>query len=149
MKKITTWIVVADGARAHIVKNEGPGKGLAAVMAHDFAAPHPPSRDFGADKPGRVFESSNGSRHSVEPRIDFHTYEKTRFAKDISEVLEKAAARKAYDRLVLVAPPKTLGVLRNALGPESRSRIRGELGKDLTHLGIRELSGHLDLLIAC
>ena len=149
MKKIITWIVVADGARAHIVKNEGPGKGLAAVMDHDFAAPHPPSRDFGTDKPGRGFQSSGGSRHGKQPRIDFHTYEKTRFARDIADVLDKAAAKDAYDRLVLVAPAKTLGDLRKSLGNKAKGRVKGELSKDLTHLDIPELSGHLDLLIAC
>ena len=147
MKKVITWILVADGARAHVVKNEGPGKGLAAVMDHDFAAPHPPSRDFGTDKPGRGFESSDGSRHGKEPRIDFHTYEKTRFAKDIAQMLEQAAGLDLYDRLVLVAPPKTLGDLRKGLGVQAMSRVSGDLAKDLTHLDIHELSGHLDHLV--
>jgi len=149
MKKITTWILVADGARAHIVKNEGPGKGLAAVMDHDFATSHVPSREYGTDKPGRGFESADGARHGKEPRIDFHTYEKTRFAKMIADNLERAADRNAYDRLVLVAPPKTLGDLRKALGMEAGSRVSGELNKDLTHLDIHELSRHLELLVPC
>ncbi len=147
MRKITTWILVADGGRAHIVKNEGPGKGLAVVMAHDFAAPHPPSRDFGTDKPGRG-EGSNGARHTKESRIDFHTYEKSRFAKDIADMLGKAADSDRYDRLILVAPSKTLGDLRKALGSNAKKRVSGDLDKDLTHLDIGELSGHLDQLIA-
>jgi protein required for attachment to host cells len=147
MKKITTWIVVADGARARIVKNEGPGKGLVSAMDHDFAAPHVPSRDQGSDRPGRGFKDAAGARHGMEPGKDFHVYEKARFAKDIAGVLDRAAESGAYDRLLLVAPPKTLGALRKALGNTAKGRLTGHLDKDLTHLEISELQSHLDVLI--
>jgi len=147
MKKTTTWILIADGARAHVVKNDGPGKGLAPTMDHDFWAPHPPTREIGTDKPGRGFESADGARHGKAPRIDFHAFEKVRFAHDMAAMLERAGAKGAYDRLVLVAPPKTLGELRKVLGQESSARLTGELGKDLTHLTLNELAGHLEEVI--
>ncbi len=30
-RKHTTWILIANGARAHIIANQGPGKGLKPV----------------------------------------------------------------------------------------------------------------------
>ena len=144
MKARKTWILIADGARARVVQYDGPGKGLSAAMDHDFAAPHAPSRDFGADKPGRSQGGGVGARHAVEPKVDWHTYEKHLFAAQMAEALEQAHSQRAFDDLVLVAPPKTLGDLRKALDGKLKGHITGELGKDLTHLTIHELGDHLE-----
>lgn len=143
MKK-TTWILVADGARARILRNDGPGTGLAPALDHDFAAPHAPTREFGADKPGRTAVPGDGKRHGMEPPVDWHREEKRRFALDLCKVLDEGAEEHAYDKLVLVAPPDTLGDLRKGLTLRARDRVHAEMGKDLTHLAARELTRHLD-----
>ncbi|MHA1598135.1 MAG: host attachment protein [Alphaproteobacteria bacterium] len=144
MKKHKTWVLVADGARARILHNDGPGKGLSDSMNHGFAATHAPSRSFGTDKPGRGFASVGKSRHAKVPRIDFHTFEKQRFARDVAAVIDAAEAKGAFDRLVLVAPAKTLGELRKSMGAASLSKVTAELGKDLTHVPVNDLEGHLN-----
>ncbi|HEY9081063.1 host attachment protein [Magnetovibrio sp.] len=144
MKARKTWILVADGARARIVQCDGPGKGLALAMSHDFAASHAPTRDFGTDKPGRSQGGGVGAHHAVEPKVDWHTYEKHLFAAEMAKTLEQAHSHRAFDDLVLVAPPKTLGDLRKALDGKLEGSITAELGKDLTHLTIHELGDHLE-----
>lgn len=144
MKKHKTWILIADGARARILSNDGPGKGLSEPMNHELAASHAPSRSYGTDKPGRGFASFGKSRHAKAPRIDFHTFEKQRFARDVAAMLDAAEAKGAFDRLVLVAPAKTLGELRRVLGAASLDKVTAELGKDLTHVPVHDLEQHLD-----
>jgi protein required for attachment to host cells len=147
MKPQKTWILIADGARARILERTGSNTALTAAMNNEFAASHAPSREYGTDKPGRSHESVGGSHHTVEPRVDWHTYEKTLFAQSMAEVLSKFSAAKAYDQLVLVAPPKTLGALRKALPATVLAKIKGELGKDLTHVSLHDLPAHLDEVV--
>lgn len=144
MKATTTWFLIADGARARIVVNEGPGKGLRAAMDHEFAASHAPSRDWGSDKPGRTGSGAGGARHAVQPKTDFHEFAKERFATEMAGLLDAAATDGAFDRLVLVAPPKVLGNLRGAMRNGAQKKVTGELAKDLTHVPVRDLAGHLE-----
>jgi protein required for attachment to host cells len=148
MKAKTTWIVIADGARARIAINDGIGKGLKPALDYEFAAPHAPSGRMISDRPGRQADPGGGASHGVEPRLDRHDYEKVLFARDIAAALEEAAHRKAFDRLVLVAPPAALGRLRAALSSNLRQQVAAEISKDLTHLPLHKVGDHLNDAIA-
>lgn len=142
-KKITTWILVADGARARILANEGPGKGLSDAFQRDFVGTNELMREMVSDKPGRTQGSADASRHAFQPQTEWHRFDKQQFAKRMAEILEKAAVAKAYDRLVLVAPPQALGDLRAELGRHAKKKVTGEIDKDLTHVAVHDLPGHL------
>ncbi len=148
MKKTVTWILVADGARARILRNDGPGKGLQPAVDGEFSHSAPPTRELGSDRPGRTRESVGSTRHAMEPRIDWHRFEKEKFGRELAALLDGAAERNEFDRLVLVAPPRTLGDLRAALGGKARRRLRAELDKDLTRIPEQELPKHLDGVLA-
>jgi protein required for attachment to host cells len=143
MKKTVTWILVADGKRARILSNDGPGRGLASVAGGERSIELKPTREMVSDKPGRAFESATSAHHAVEPKIDWHRFEKTKFARGMARLLDEAGAKGKYDRLVLVAPPRTLGDLRAALAEPTRARVEAEIDKDLTHESIHELTRHL------
>lgn len=145
LKKAVTWIVVADGARAQIVRQAGVGAALEPVPGQEFVNPSPErTRDLGTDRPGRTADSvHSGHRHAMEPRVDWHQQEKKRFAKTIAERIERSAEAKGFDRLVLVAPPETLGELRANLGKHASARLDGEVPKDLTQVTVGELADHL------
>lgn len=148
-KKITTWVLVADGARAHIVETRGPGTGLTPVTERESEAGRTPTRELGTDKPGRAFESADSARHGMEPRVDWQRFEKTQFAKAMARILDDAAEHRRFDALVLVAPPRTLGDLRKALGHAASDRIVAELGKDLTHVPLHDLPERLADVVRC
>ena len=147
MRKKVTWILVADGARARIFRNDGPFKGLHPALDQEFASTVPPTRELGTDRPGRVQESATSERHAMVPRVDWHRFEKDKFARAMARILDAAAERGDFDRLILVAPPRTLGTLRSALGARTRGRITGELDRDLTHVTRLELPDHLYKLL--
>lgn len=149
MKKTVTYVLVADGARARLYVNEGPGKGLHPLSGAIHKADlHHHSRDVKSDKPGRAVDAGTGQRSSMEPHQDWHRFEKHKFAREMAKLLDAAASNKAFDRLVLVAPPTTLGDLRMELGEPVLKMISGELAKDLTRHPEHELPQHLGEVIA-
>lgn len=53
-----------------------------------------------------------------------------RFA--VADVVNEMAARQGFDRLILVAAPRTLGALREALSDEAQACISQECAQDLS-----------------
>lgn len=148
MKPTTTWILIADGARARIYANLGPGKGIAPVEGGVLETDHAPSRELASDKPGSTFESANVMRHAIDPAQDPHRELKRAFAGRLAAFVEERLAENAFDRLVLVAPPVTLGDLRAAISKPVRERVSAELDKDLTNTPVEELPKHLATVLA-
>lgn len=148
MKPTTTWILIADGARARIFANRGPGKGITAVEGAELVADHRPDREIMSDRPGRTFESANTMRHAIEPHHDPHRELKRSFSERLAAMLDKQLAAKAFDRVILVAPPAMLGDLRASLSAQVRAAVYAELDKDLTKTPAEELPDHLAAVLA-
>ena len=153
-----TWVVIADGMHARILREEAPGGRLLPALEHELYDPavHGYSRDLKSDHPGRAFDTGSAGfgrqhtaqpRHAMEPRHDPHQYEKHLFARHIAQLLNEAAGRDEFQRLVLVAPPKVLGDLRAELDEHSRKRVTGELAKDLIRTPAHELRSHLEIVL--
>jgi protein required for attachment to host cells len=147
MKPTRSWIVIADGAQARILENHGPGKGLLPLPAEAMRKTLRPSREINTDRPGRGHDRI-GRRHAMDAPSDPHREEKRRFADLLAEHINEAALNHSYDRLILVAPAKTLGDLRQALSKEAAAKIDGELAKDLTKVSDNDLPRHLGEVIA-
>lgn len=148
MKPVKTWILIADGTRARIAINDGPGRGVRPALDMEFHGVNAANRVIMSDRPGRTFDSAGQGRHAMEPRTDPQTHEQRSFLHDVAAYLDKAAQRGEFDRLVVVAPPKALGSLRAALSENVQSKVTGELNKDLTHVPIHDLAEHLGSVLA-
>jgi protein required for attachment to host cells len=151
MKPTTTWILIADGAHARLFSNSGPGKGIEAVEGGVMEGDHRPDSELVRDGLGRSFESSGSAgdmRHAIEPRTDPHRELKRDFAKHLGKVLAQGLANRSYDRLVIVAPPKALGDLRDALSEPVKHAVYAELDKDLVKTPTAELPSHLGSVMA-
>ncbi len=143
MKPTRTWVLIADGARARVLENDGPGHGLQFVHGHDFSADHSATHDLVSDRQGRSFNSSGPGRSAIASQSDPHRELKTKFAHQLAEVLHRGLEQHAYDRLIIVATPVTLGDLRSSLSDAVRSTIIGEVAQDLTKLPNAEVASHL------
>lgn len=126
-----TYILVGDGEKALILRNEGDEVNLNLVVDRVLEQDNPPTREQGTDRPGRFVDGLGPNRSAVE-ETDWHRLEKERFAKDIAARLYRRAHSGRFDRLIIIAPPRTLGDLRAEFHQEVRDRIIGEIGKDLT-----------------
>ncbi len=148
MKRIVTWILIADGSKARIARNDGPGHGVQAVAGGEFQGRNLPGREVASDRPGRSFDSAGRGRHAMEPQTDPHEYDKQAFLMRLAGFLDKKAKQGRYDRLVLVAPPRVLGYLRNRLSDAARRKVSAELGKDLTQVPLHQLADRLAPVLA-
>ncbi len=122
-----TWIMLADGAHAEILRYDGPKATLTVLESFDHI--NAPSRELTATKRGRIADSGPNQRSAYERPTDPKDHEKHLFARQIAEALHKKLAQ--YERLVLAAPPTQLGELRRELSPQVKQKIKGELDKDL------------------
>ena len=98
-------------------------------MIGERAVENPPTREQGTDRPGR-FDNAAAGPSTAEP-TDWHRLEKERFAKDLAERLRLWALDDRFRSLVLVADPRTLGLLRAELHKTVVERLAGEIDKDL------------------
>jgi protein required for attachment to host cells len=148
-KKTVTWVVLADGARARIVAQEGPGADLTSVYEEEDVEAKLPGREINADRPGRTFDSGGHGdaeaygRHAYEPPVDPRRKNKADFIRSVVEVLEDAAHRGSFDRVVLIAPPKALGDLRALLSKNVSRMVSDEIPKDLVGVSIHDLPERL------
>jgi protein required for attachment to host cells len=126
MKKIPTgtWVVVADGSGARLLRNVG--KGLK-VSLEQMKLVEP--KDLADDGPaGR----QPPERSTAE--IDEAT-----FAKQLARRLNAAALKNEFSHMVLAADPQTLGQLRPLLHEETARRIVEELNKSLFRAPLEEI----------
>jgi protein required for attachment to host cells len=125
-----TVIMVADGAKLLLFRNDGDTKyPVLSTLSHEEPA-NPPTREHGTDTPGRT-QTSLGDRRSSYGETDWHTQSEEHFARHAAEVLEQAAAAQPEAAVVVIAAPRTLGELRKHYGRETSQRLLAEIGKDL------------------
>ncbi|HVG49824.1 MAG TPA: host attachment family protein [Rubellimicrobium sp.] len=120
------WVLVVDGAKALILENitDGADPNLRVVRKEENDAPD--SRGEATTGPEQEGEPKKGTANN------YHTFEEHRFAEEMAAWLYKAAHRNRFAQLVIVAPPKVLGTLRQSLHKEVASRVVGEIPKTLT-----------------
>ncbi len=148
MKPLRTWALLADGARARILENNGPAH---AELAHDwmpvdgmeFRGDHSSTHDLVTDRQGRSFSSMGSRRSAIEARTDPHREQKTKFAHHLAAILATQLEQGAYHRLIIAASPATLGDLRSAISDKVRATIVAELAHDLTKIPNHDIAGHL------
>jgi protein required for attachment to host cells len=143
MRQESAWVLVADGQRARVLERGAIGAPWRELEAEARTVANPPSRERGAERPGRVRESVGEARHAIEPRRDPHEAAKEAFARELADRLEAAAEAGLFERLILVAPPAFLGHLRAALGAAAGHRLRGSLDLDLTRAPLAEIVARL------
>ncbi len=148
MNPVRTCIIVADGAHSRAYLNEGPGKGISELLRFSREIDLKASRDIDADKPGRTFDSGGKGRHAMESPTDSKRHIKAEFHRQLSADIEASLNAGEFDRLVLVAPPATLGDLRQGLSKSSAHKIQGELAKDLVKASEAELLEQLGNVLA-
>lgn len=139
----STWVLVADRARARLFNLVGEGSQLDELR--DFANPDArvPAADVVRDRKPRTQESMGSARHAIEPHTTLEEKVSERFARELEVVLEEGRVQHRYERLVLVAPPGFLGTLNQTLGKQLRGLIVLEVNKDLSALPPREIHAHI------
>jgi protein required for attachment to host cells len=136
------WVVVCDGAKALILENAGDAISPNLKTREVHEQPDPMTREQGTDAPGRAF-SSVGSRRSAVEQTDWHDQAEQRFLADLADRLDAAVAMGEAKSMIVVAPPRALGMLRQSLSAGVRSTVRAEIDKDYVKMPVYEIEKHL------
>lgn len=140
------WAIVMDARHIRILARPAPAGPWDEVERVDLP-PLPPSRTLGTGRPGRGQTSArDGRRFAITPRRDLHEQMKAEVARQLAVRLEQAAGHQC-ERLILVAPPRMLGHLHQALGPRSRRCLSRTVPLDLVPLRSEELLRRLDAML--
>lgn len=124
------WFLLADGRRARVLIEERRGAPLIAPDEWDMKI----SKEDMYDPQDRRPRNSNrigAGKHTVGNARDLHEAEEENFLKRVAEKLSEAEKAGRFEHLVIAAPPRALGALRELLPRSVQSRIRAEATKDL------------------
>jgi protein required for attachment to host cells len=125
-----SFVLVADGRKMLFFRNEGDATNLNLTVVHAEEQKNPADRDQKTDTAGQA--PSQGGSGATMGEVDFHQQEEVRFAAEAANLLKRRALNGDFQKLIVVAPPRTLGELRKHYHKEVSDRIEGELAKDLT-----------------
>lgn len=144
-----TRIVVAHEAGARVFEHRGPRQGIVKVDEIDFAEGRRQNKDISSDRPGRTFSGNGQTRHAYEPQQSPKEHASENFAKQLAHDLEHALNEHAFKELVLIAPPRFLGRLRESLSDTVAKRVVASIDKDLPLATQEELCNHLKPYLVC
>lgn len=142
-----TWVVVADGARGRLFEWTAANGGLREVL--DLINPEGRLHrsELASDRPGFAFSShGDQSRHPMQPAHSARDNAADAFAREVAAELNSALDQGTYERLVLIAPPGFLGVLRAKLDDRVGKKVVESLALDLTRNTPEEIKARLPRL---
>lgn len=138
-------VLVADGRKFLFLRNHGDAAQIdLRTEAHDEQS-LPKDSDIKSDLAGQSpAPGGTGLAGGTMGETDYQQQAEDRWAKDLGEALRKRALSNDFEALAIVAPPKTLGVLRKSLHKEVERRIVLELSKEMTDRPIPDIEALLE-----
>jgi protein required for attachment to host cells len=137
-------IVVADEREASLfdVRDVSAPLELAAKIENPSAGLK--GIELESDRPGRSFDSTSPHRHAMDgERASRRWHEQATFARTIVDELENGRNRHEFDRLIVMAGPRMLGLIREALPDAARPLLAAEISKDLVHVDADTLRAYV------
>ena len=142
--KRKVWVVVADASRARLFRAETPRGPLVELEDAVHSAARLQDHELLSDRAGRAVDTQGHHRHGMEAPTDPHDQEAQRFAHELAERLQVHHNAHDFDGLVLAAPPRFLGFLREALDEQVTKQVLASLDLDLTRIpSAAEVQSHL------
>ena len=135
------WIVVCDGRKAIILENAGDAKfpNLHAKETHEHRSSS--THEQGTAPPGRSHQSVGNARSAVS-QTDWHDQAERAFVTGLAARLDKAITTGETTRLIMIAAPRALGMIRQVYSPALRHAVVKEMGKDLVKAPVHEIEKH-------
>ena len=132
------WVVVCDGRKALLLANVGDELYPNLRTFEVYEQENPPTSAQGTDAPGRVRESHGTARSAVET-TDWHDQAERAFLRGIIARLDRALLAGETHALIIVAPPRALGVMRPLYTHAISRALAAEVDRDLVKLPVYEI----------
>lgn len=126
------WIIAADSVNARIFSRSDENSPLQEIEDLTHPSGRMKAGELESDKPGRSFDSGGQGRHSMEPEHTRKDKESMVFVEQISDYLSEH--QDDYDELIIICPPKFLGMLRKQIDKMVNRKIIREIDKDVVKL---------------
>lgn len=99
--------------------------------------------DLESDREGRRFGgiASNGQmhHHGVDGERSSEQHGLMSFAKQVAQSIDSGRVNHEFDNVILVAPPKMLGLLRQSLPAAAQALLVGEVAKDVVRRSLSDI----------
>jgi protein required for attachment to host cells len=119
-------VAVADGERLLLFRNTGHDNQMKlTVFTGDVVDGNHPGADAG--------------HHSSAANPDQSQVDEDGFAVGVANLLNRRVLAGDIDRLVIIAPPRTLGELRKHYHPKLSEALISEIGKELTGHSVHDI----------
>lgn len=140
-----TWVIIADGEKALVMENvtdaQDPNLVVVSVEEPETRQPKP------SDRAGRRYDRGPKQKSAVEEDT-WKSHAKSLFVQDVANLLNRKGLKGAYKRLVLVASPHVLGLLRRRLHTEVLAKVVAEVDKTLTNHPLHKVERILSAKLA-
>jgi protein required for attachment to host cells len=138
-----TLVLVTDGRKTLFFRNHGDENQIDLRTESHDEREDAPDREMKTDAPGAIGQSAGYSGRVAYEETDFHQLEEDRWAHTAAEEVNKRVLSNDFDALAIIAPPKTLGVLRKKLHKEAERRLVCEIPKEMTGRPIPDIEALL------
>ena len=135
-------VLVTDGRKTLFFRNHGDENQIDLRTEAFDERPDVPDRELKSDAAGSSKQSFGFGRPAME-ETDFHQQEEDRWAQAAAEEVNRRVLSNSFDALAIIAPPKTLGVIRKKLHKEAERRIICEIPKEMTGRPIPDIEALL------
>jgi protein required for attachment to host cells len=131
-------VLVADGKKMLFLRNHGDS-GIIDLRteSHEERADRM-DREIKTDAPGTQSPRVGIGRDTIE-ETDFHQQGEDRWIKDAAEEVNRRALKNDFEALVVIVPPKALGVFRKCLHKEAERRVVLTVNKEMTDRPIPDI----------
>jgi protein required for attachment to host cells len=140
MTKGPVWVVVADGGMARFLERE---HALSKLSERQDLTLHADQPEQPSERPARVHDRFGPARHSIEPRQLPRRTAAEEFLKLVAGAVNAAADAGSFNTLVLCAPARPLGLLREHLSAPALQRLGQVLVKDYVKASVEDIDRRL------
>jgi protein required for attachment to host cells len=139
MNHTTTWMLVAQSTHARIFATSPDPKEWRLVRAFEHAASRAHDHDLVTDRAGRSLHVGREGYGSGLEQSSPHREEGARFAKELAAALDDGLRGQRCDELVIVAPPRLLGLVLGDLSVLARAAVTLQVPHDYASLSPEEI----------
>ena len=136
-------VLVADGRKTLFFRNHGDENQIDLRTEAHEARKDRKDREIKTDAPGTTRQSFGFGRSTYD-EPDFQQQEEDRWIRDAADELKVRVLRNDFDALAIVAPPKSLGVLKKALHKEVERRVVCTVNKEMSGRPIPDIEALLN-----
>jgi protein required for attachment to host cells len=134
-----------NGGSASLFERETGGKGWHTIRKFENIGYERPTRELVSDRSGiNIPRSRSGRVFTLSKEPDAHDQQEKNFARECAAFLNKKAYEDRFQKLILSAPPKSLGVIRKHLKRQVFDRVARLIDKDLINIPYTSLYKYIE-----